>query len=315
MNQKQTENIPVMVVGSLNLDLVATADRLPMTGETVFGREFAMFPGGKGGNQAVAAGKLGAKVTMVGCVGQDAFAQELVTSLKQNNVDTAYVRQVDTSTGTALITVGASGANTIVVVAGANAFCSKADVDKALKSFDKPGILLVQHEIPADTVEYAIEAAKKAGWTVILNPAPARAIPEHTLALVDIITPNETEAAVITGCQVNSPAEAITAGKKLISLGVKAVIVTLGSQGAICITSNEIVQFPSIAVEAVDTTAAGDAYTGALAVALAEGRELKDSLQFAAVAAGLSVTQRGAQPALPWRREVDQYISQLEVSK
>ncbi|HWR43855.1 ribokinase [Sporomusa sp.] len=313
MNQEQTENIPVLVVGSLNMDLVATADRLPATGETVFGSEFATFPGGKGANQAVAAGKLGAKVTMVGCVGQDAFAQELITSLSENNVDTVFVRRADKSTGTALITVGASGANTIVVVPGANAYCNKEDVDKALKSFDKPGILLVQHEIPADTAQYAIQAAKEAGWTVVLNPAPARAVPEHTLAMVDIITPNETEAAIITGCQVGSPDEAITAGKKLLSLGVKAAVVTLGSQGAICIMANEIFHISSISVEAVDTTAAGDAYTGALAAALAEGWELKDSLRFAAVAAGLSVTKRGAQPALPWRREVDEYISRQEV--
>ncbi|XEQ91247.1 Ribokinase [Sporomusa carbonis] len=303
---------PVLVVGSLNMDLVATADRLPAVGETVFGKDFATFAGGKGANQAVAAGKLGAKVTMVGCIGQDAFAQQLLNSLAANSVNTALVRQVDISTGTALITVGASGANTIVVVPGANAHCNKQDVDKALSSFSQPGILLVQHEVPSITVEYAIKAAKAAGWTVILNPAPARQVPESTLALVDIITPNETEAAVLTGSKINSPDDAVVAGKRLLALGVKAVVVTLGGQGAMCITNQEIYHVPPIRVDAVDTTAAGDAYTGALAAALAEGQSLKAGLKFAAVAAGISVTRRGAQPALPWRQEVDELIGTQE---
>lgn len=310
--QKQLEKKPVVVIGSLNMDLVAVADRLPAMGETVFGREFATFPGGKGANQAAAAGKLGANVTMAGCVGKDAFSEDLLNSLEKAGVVTAFIRKTEIATGTALITVGSSGANTIVVVPGANACCNETDVDAVLNSFDQAGILVLQHEIPAATVEYAINAAKDAGWTVILNPAPAREVPEHILAKVDIVIPNETEAALLTESQVNSVDDAIMAGEKILDLGVKVVVITLGSKGAMCLTARDTFLVPPIVVETVDTTAAGDAYTGALAAALAEGKELKDSLTFAAVSAGLSVTRRGAQPALPWRQEVDEYIKGQE---
>lgn len=308
MNQKQLESKPIVVIGSLNMDLVVVTDRLPAMGETVSGREFATFPGGKGANQAVAVGKLGAKVTMAGCVGKDAFSRDLLNSLKDTNVATAFIRETETATGTALITVASSGTNTIVVVPGANVCCNEKDVDDVLRSFDQPGILVLQHEIPPATVEYAIKTAKDAGWVIILNPAPAREVPEHILAKVDILTPNETEAAVLTGCQVRLPEDAVIAGKRLLALGVKAVIITLGSKGAMCLTGRETFLVPPITVEAIDTTAAGDAYTGALATALAEGQEIRDGMRFAAVAAGLSVTRRGAQPALPWRQEVDDYI-------
>lgn len=308
MKQNQSKHKPIVVIGSLNMDLVAVTDRLPQVGETVFGKEFATFPGGKGANQAVAAGKLGAQVTMAGCVGQDDFSRELLTSLTQNKVATAFIRKTETATGTALITVSSSGANTIVVVPGANACCNEKDVDAVLTSFAQAGILVLQHEIPAAIVEYAIQTGKAAGWTVILNPAPAREVPAQILAGVDILIPNETEAAILTGSQVRTPEDAVIAGKKLLALGVKVVVTTLGSKGAMCLTEKETFLVPPITVEAVDTTAAGDAYTGALAAALAEGRELKDSMQFAAIAAGLSVTRRGAQPALPWRQEVDDFI-------
>lgn len=294
------------------MDLVATAERLPDMGETVFGKTFTSFPGGKGANQAVAAAKLGAAVTMVGCIGEDGFAGELLQSLSAANIDTSFVRSTADSTGTALITVGNSGSNTIVVIPGANNQCGKEDVDQALASFHYPGIMIVQHEVPMDTVEYAIKAAKQQGWTVILNPAPARPVSGEILGMVDIVTPNETEASVLTDSSVKSHEDAVAAASKLMTTGVKTVVVTLGSKGALCCTPDRTVDIPAYPVEAVDTTAAGDAYTGALATALAEEKSLVESLKFAAAAAALAVTKAGAQPAMPLRREVDEFIASME---
>lgn len=303
---------PILVVGSLNMDLVATAKRLPQSGETVFGQSFATFPGGKGANQAVAAGKLGARVIMAGCVGSDVFGEALLHSLTESGVTSGCVRQVTGATGTALITVAESGDNMIVVVPGANESCAPQDVDAALAVLPEPGILLVQHEVPPATVEYAVRAAKRTGWTVILNPAPARLLPAKLLSLVDIITPNETEAAALTGLPVTNPADAKLAAGRLLEQGVKQVIITMGAQGAFYMTSASEAVIPPIAVTAVDTTAAGDAYTGALAVALAEGQAMPAALRFAAAAAGLAVTRQGAQAALPWRGEVDRYLEDKE---
>lgn len=303
---------PILVIGSLNMDLVATAERLPDKGETIFGKTFTTFPGGKGANQAVAAARLGAAVTMSGCVGGDGFAGELRESLSGAGINISLVRTTDVSTGTALITVGNAGANTIVVIPGANNHCGREDVDQALAAFDRPGILMAQHEVPASTVEYAIRAAKRQGWTVVLNPAPARPVPEEVLGLVDIITPNETEAAILTGLKVESREEAAVAAARLLASGVKTVVVTLGAQGALCCTREGTFIIPAYPVTAVDTTAAGDAYTGALAAALSEEKPLAESLKFAAAAAALAVTRAGAQPALPWRREVDEFMADRE---
>lgn len=303
---------PILVIGSLNMDLVATAERLPDIGETVFGKTFTSFPGGKGANQAVAAAKLGAAVTMVGCIGEDGFAGELLQSLSAVNINTSFIRSSADSTGTALITVGNAGSNTIVVIPGANNQCGKEDVDQALASFNAPGIMIVQHEVPVATVEYAIKSAKKQGWTVILNPAPARSVAAEILGMVDIVTPNETEAAVLTDSSVKSREDAVVAASKLLAAGVKTVVITLGSKGALCCTQERTVDIPAYPVEAVDTTAAGDAYTGALATALAEEKPLVESLKFAAAAAALAVTKAGAQPAMPWRQDVEEFIADKE---
>lgn len=311
MINKQT----VLVVGSLNMDLVATAARLPQKGETIFGKEFATFPGGKGGNQAVAAGKLGATTYMVGCIGHDGFGKELMASLQSNQVKTDFIRQVDVSTGTALITVDEDGANTIVVVGGANMECKASDVDRALEHFTIPGILLVQNEVPRETVEYTIKTGKSRGWTVILNPAPARQIDSTLLPLVDIMMPNETEMALLTNSCVDTEREVIAAAGKLLASGVKNVIVTMGAKGAICCNESGYQQVRSYRVKAVDTTAAGDAYAGGLATALAEGETLVNSMHFAAGVAALSVTKKGAQPSLPWRTEVETFISTEERKK
>ncbi len=302
----------VLVVGSLNMDLVVSAQRLPRRGETILGDKFATFPGGKGANQAVAAGKLGANVMMIGCLGRDNFANALLVSLKANDVKTDFIRQVPVSTGTALITVGEDGANTIVVVGGANMECSSMDVERALDTFLEPGILVVQNEIPRETVECAIGVAKRRGWMVILNPAPAREIDGDVLALVDILIPNETEIGLLTNSCVETQEEIIAAAEKLQGRGVKNVIVTMGDKGAICCNESGIHHIPTYNVQAVDTTAAGDAYTGGLAAGLAEGKTLLDSMNFAAAVAALSVTKEGAQPSLPWRIEVGEFMSQRE---
>lgn len=303
---------PILVIGSLNMDLVVTAERLPKEGETIFGKSFATFPGGKGANQAAAAGQFGGAASMAGCIGKDGFGEQLLQSLVKNHVDTTLVRQVDESTGTALITVKEKGANTIVVVAGANANCGEGDIDGALAAFPVPGILLVQHEIPAKSVEYAIRQAKAAGWTVVLNPAPVREVPAAVLALVDLLTPNESEAAALTEMEVTSPEEAVAAGEKLLAGGIKEVVITLGALGAVWVHAAGAKVIPSYKVKAIDTTAAGDSYTAAIAVALAEGRQMEDALKFAAQAAAIVVTRPGAQTALPSREEVEAFARERE---
>lgn len=300
---------PILVVGSLNMDLVVTVDRFPIKGETIFGKTFATFPGGKGANQAVAAAKLGAHVTMVGAVGEDAFGETLLTSLQESGVSTSYISKVNTSTGTALITVEENGANSIIVVPGANQHCSREKIDEALGGFASPGILLLQHEIPAEVVEYAVKRAKEEKWTIILNPAPARFVSEEILSMVDIVIPNETEIMVLTGRKVDSLEETAEAGQVLLERGASTVMITLGDKGALCCMAQENYHIPSYKVKAIDTTAAGDSYVGALATALAEGKTMLDSAKFAAAAAALSVTRVGAQPALPWKDEVAHFIA------
>lgn len=311
---KKTGLKTVLVVGSLNMDLVVSAQRFPKRGETIFGEKFATFPGGKGANQAVAAGKLGANVSMVGCVGRDGFGSELLLSLQANDVNIDFVRKVSGATGTALITVADDGANTIVVVGGANLECLPADVDRALEALPESGILLVQNEVPRETVEYAIKSAKEKGWTVILNPAPVRSIARELMPLVDIIIPNETEMALLTDSSVDTREDVMCAAKKLLEYGVGNVIVTLGDKGAICCNESGEYSIPAYVVKAVDTTAAGDAYAGALAAGLAEGKTLPDSMVFAAAVAALSVTKQGAQPSLPKRVDVGEFMSKEEVT-
>lgn len=304
----KADSKPVVVIGSLNMDLVVNTARLPARGETVFGNSFAYFPGGKGANQAVAAARLGARVFMVGAVGSDDFAEKLKQSLQDSRVDTTLVRNADTTTGIALISVDQSGDNTIVIVAGANGQCSPADADEALAGQSEPGILLIQHEVPLETVEYAIVAAKASGWQVILNPAPACPMRPELVKLCDVIIPNETEAAILTGLPVNNQDEAVQAARWLLAQGAGAAVVTLGSRGSICCTGEEVWHIPSYPIQVVDSTAAGDAYTGAMAAALAEGRTLRDSLIFATAAAAITVTREGAQPALAWREEVEEFM-------
>jgi ribokinase len=300
---------PVLVIGSLNMDLVARCDELPRAGQTIFGQDFFTAAGGKGANQAVAAARLGARVAMAGCVGLDQFGRDLIAGLRDAGVATDDILATERPTGTALITIDAAGANTIVVISGANAVCDTALVDRALARAGGPGVLLLQHEIPPEANAHAIRAARDAGWFIILNPAPARPMAAELLPAIDIIVPNETEAAAITGRAIASRVDAFAAARDLLGHGVRAALVTLGGDGALYCAASGALHCPAVAVQAVDTTAAGDAYIGALAAAIAEGRGVPDSLGFAAAAAGLSVTRLGAQPSLGTRDEVAGFIA------
>jgi ribokinase len=300
---------PILVIGSLNMDLVARCERLPERGQTIMGRDFFTAPGGKGANQAVAAARLGARVSMAGCVGRDAFGETLLAGLREAGIRSDDVLPVDGPTGTALITIDAAGANTIVVISGANLACDAALVDRALVGANGPGILLLQHEIPPDANTRAIEVARQAGWFVMLNPAPARPIQADLLKLVDLVTPNESEVAAIAGRAVGNRLDALAAARSLLAMGAGAVLVTLGGDGAIYCDASRAWHCPAVPVEAVDTTAAGDAYVGALAAALAEQKPLEESLGFAAAAAGLAVTRLGAQPSLASRAELAAFVA------
>lgn len=295
---------PVLVIGSLNMDLVVRCAELPQAGQTVFGEAFFTAAGGKGGNQAVAAARLGASVAMAGCVGDDPFGRDLIDGLRRAGVQVDTVRSVPHPTGTALITVDAHGANTIVVASGANMACDTALVEHALASAAGPGILLLQHEIPSEANAHAICAAQATGWFIVLNPAPARPIPPELLPLIDLIVPNETEAAALTGTT-----DAREAAHRLLALGARAALITLGGDGALYADGADLLRCPAVVVRAVDTTAAGDGYIGALATALSEGRSVTDGLGFAAAAAALAVTRLGAQPSLGSREEVVTFIA------
>jgi ribokinase len=300
---------PILVIGSLNMDLVVRCRTLPRPGETLVGDDFFTAAGGKGANQAVAAAKLGARVRMAGCVGRDDFGKALIVGLRAAGVDADDVMTVDGPTGTALITVDAAGANTIMVVPGANNACDAAIVERALARAEAPGILLLQHEMPPEANARAAQLAREAGWFVMLNPAPARPIEPELMKLIDIVIPNASEAAAVTGRPAASRADARAAARALVERGARAAIVTLGDDGAVYHDGNGAWHCPALAVTAVDTTAAGDAYIGALAAALAEGRELVPSLGFAAAAAALSVTRLGAQPSLPSFNELAAFIA------
>ncbi len=299
----------VLVIGSLNMDLVARCVHLPAKGQTVFGQDFFTAAGGKGANQAVAAARLGARVAMAGCVGADQFGRDLTAGLRDAGIATDTIVPVDRPTGTALITIDAEGANTIVVISGANAACDTALVDRALASAGGPGVLLLQNEIPAEATAHAIRVAHASGWFVILNPAPAGPLATELLPLIDIIAPNETEAAAITGLGVSARADALAAARHLVAQGARSALITLGGDGALYCDPTRCLHCPAVAVQAVDTTAAGDAYIGALGAALAEGRGLPESLGFAAAAAALSVTRLGAQPSLASRAELADFVA------
>jgi ribokinase len=314
----------ILVVGSLNADLVVRAPRFPRPGETISGEDLQVIAGGKGANQAVAAARLGASVSMLGRVGKDNFGDFLLDNLKSNHVDAQLVQRDDASTGTATIIVDSNGQNSIVLSAGANGKVSSADVKSA--SFLDCKLLLLQLEIPLETVLSAAKRAHENGLRVILNPAPAQVIPTELIALADFIIPNETELSLLTGISVNDLDPAEKAARKLLEQGAKNVIVTLGSNGALIVTRTKVTKVNTYPVDVVDTTAAGDAFIGGFAAKLLESDNLLSSMQehtltgtralelqravrYGCACGALATTKFGAQPSLPTKEDVEKLFN------
>jgi ribokinase len=304
----------VVVIGSLVFDFVARASRLPRKGETVLGEQFGMFPGGKGANQAVQAGRLGAEVYMVGRVGDDFLADRLLASLTESGVATEFVqRDRSAKTASCCIHVDQHGNNAIIIVPEANLVCSHEDVERAAEVLRSADVVLCQLEIPIQTVAYALALASQNRVLTILNPAPAQEVPPSLLSQVSILTPNETEAEFLTGfaLQTADDSWAASAAEKLLALGPQTVIITQGEHGAYLATPSGQRMIPAYPVAVLDTTAAGDAFNGALAVALAEGKEFEEAVAFANAAGALATTRAGAQPSLAWRDEIDRFRSRI----
>lgn len=296
----------ILVVGSANMDLVVSVGHFPQPGETIFGRKFGMFPGGKGANQAVACAKLAGKTYFVGKMGDDIFRDKLVTNMTRDGVNLEHLFiDPDGSTGMALITVAASGENEIVVVSGANMNLLPAELASKSALMEEVKIVLTQLEIPLETVEKAGQLAAESKAIFILNPAPARPLPALLLKQIDFLTPNESELEILTGISVKNIDSIKKAATVLIDKGVKNVIATLGQKGALLVNENQIHLFPTRKVKALDTTAAGDAFNGGLAFALASGKAVPEAIQFANQVASFSVTRMGAQCSMPTRTEIE----------
>ncbi len=301
----------IIVVGSINLDLVAVTQRIPFAGETVAGLSFQTFPGGKGANQAVAAARLGGSVSMLGRLGTDVFGAQLRESLEESKVDTGGIEVVPGSSGVALITTDAKGENAITVVAGANARLSPADLDAHIGLIRSAGVLLTQLEIPLETVEYLATIAIRERIPLVLDPAPARPLPASLLSCVDWLTPNETEACFLLGRAPGELSEEVLedAANALLALGSRNVILKLGKRGCyVALLDGTRQLLPAYGVHAIDTTAAGDAFNGAFAVALLNGQDPLSSASWASAVAALSVTRPGAQPSMPTLLEVDLFL-------
>ena len=294
----------IVIIGSANVDMVVRTPHLPRPGETVLGDSFSIVAGGKGANQAVAASRLGGHVTFVGRVGDDDFGRRTIDGLHDEGIDVGYVTvDNEAATGVALIGVASTGENSIIVAPGANGRVSTADVERAAEVIGAAAVVVAQLEVPLDAIMRAFEIARAAGALTILNPAPARSLPEELLRLTSVLTPNEEEANALAAMPDASPGEACA---ELRRRGASTVIVTLGAKGVYVddgVTA-EVVAGRKVD-NVVDTTAAGDCFTGALAVALGEGRSLHEAARFANVAAAISVTRVGPQPSLPTRAEVN----------
>lgn len=300
----------ILVFGSLNVDFVVRTDRRPLPGETVTGRSFSVHAGGKGANQAVAASKAGGRVTIAGRMGDDIFSGVLTRSLLDAGVRGDLLERVPgVPTGSAFITVDASGENSIIVVPGANGLVGTEDVDRMMPILKECGLILLQLEIPLEAVAYAVRAAREQGVTVLLDPAPPVELDPKILSLIDYITPNRHEAEFLTGIRVVDVQAASEAAKKLVSKGVRCAIVKLGGEGVVYATRSSSEYIPGHKVNVVDTTAAGDAFSGALGAYLSEGRTLAEAVRFANAAGALAVTREGAQPAMPWRGEIEKMLA------
>jgi ribokinase len=296
---------PIYVIGSSNTDMVVKTEKLPMPGETVIGGTFFMNPGGKGANQAVAAARLGGRVTLIARVGADLFGSQALQQFQKENINTHFVTQdPEFPSGVALIGVDSKGENTIIVAPGSNRRLNVKDVANAFEFVDEGSIILIQLEIAQETVEFAIQSGRKKNCEVILNPAPVQPLDKNALRNLSIITPNETEAETLTGVRITDFKTAQQAASQLHGSGVPNVVITLGSRGAFLSTGSDGKLIAAPEVTALDTTAGGDCFNGALAVGLAEGMKIEQAVGFACHAASLSVTRMGAQSSMPYRNEI-----------
>jgi ribokinase len=303
----------ILVFGSINMDLVARTPKLPSPGETLIGHQFETVPGGKGANQAVAAARLGVPTQMVGRVGGDRFGTELLESLQaaEVEIDRIFVDQ-SVSSGVAVIAVDDASENHIIVIPGANGQVSTEDVERLSEVLSQNQVLLLQLEIPIAAVTAAAQAAQSAGVTVILDPAPAQTnLPDSLYRAIDILTPNQVEASQLVGFPVTDVESAAKAATALQQRGANTVIIKLGKQGALCATPAHPFLVPAFEVKAIDTVAAGDAFNGGLAAALAEGLPLAEAVTWGCAVAALSVMKPGAQPSMPDRTEVEQFLQQM----
>ena len=295
----------ILVIGSSNTDMVIKANHFPVPGETILGGEFFMFPGGKGANQAVAAARLKGNVTFIAKIGNDIFGKQALAQFGKEGINTEFIiTDANHPSGVALITIDSKGENTIVVAQGANGALTAADVEKAEKEFQQADLLLMQLEIPIETVLHTAKLAVQHKRKLILNPAPARSLPDELLSGLFAITPNESEAEILLGIKITDTNSVQAAAKKLFDKGVSNVVITLGAEGAYIFNTDGGRLIPTTKVKVVDTTAAGDVFNGALAVAISENRSLDEAVEFANRAAAISVTRMGAQASAPYRNEL-----------
>ena len=299
----------VYVLGSLNIDLVSTVARMPNPGETVSGTSFKTYIGGKGLNQAVGCSRAGAKVIMLGAVGDDGYGNELIDALAADGISDKYISHKDGASGVAVIETDATGQNRIVVIPGANGQLTPADIPEEVFKDISAKYLIAQLETPITTVTDAFKRAKEVGFTTALNPAPAQKLSPELLSHVDLLTPNQFEAELLTGIKVTDHQSAIKAGQALLAQGVKQVIVTLGEDGAMFVSREENFHQPAFTVTVVDTTGAGDTFCGGLIAKLSEGMNMKEAIRYATAAAGLSTTRAGAVPSIPRLNEVAQLLN------
>lgn len=299
----------IVVVGSINMDVVNRVQKHPLPGETIHGLGTEYSPGGKGANQAVAASLAGGTLTMIGAVGKDPFADELISTLKRFGVHTDSILQKDGTSGMAFITVDASGENNIILSEGSNGKVRKEDINEQLHVLAQADAVLLQNEIPWKTTEYTIERANQLGVRVYFNPAPAMSVPDRLLTLIDVLILNESEAEVVTGLFVSNESEAEIAARQLLDKGANSVIITLGRNGSLYVDRQGMAYHtPAFQVNPVDTTAAGDTFIGALVVAKESGQPMEASLCFASAAAAITVTRNGAQVSIPTNTEIKTFL-------
>jgi len=295
----------IIVIGSANMDMVVKTDHIPVPGETVLGGAFLMNPGGKGANQAVSIARLGGDVSFISKVGNDVFGRQSKQTFEEEGIDTdGVLEDTKTPSGVALITVDKSGENSIVVASGANLNLTPKDVEQYLNKIPRVNIVLLQLEIPMETVKFAVQYASKHGIKIILNPAPANPMISELFNFIDVITPNSNEAELLSGIVVKDIDSAKTAAESIFQQGVKNVVITLGANGAVLLNEEGFQIVPANKVETIDTTAAGDVFNGALALAIAEGKDILSGVHFACQAASIAVTRMGAQSSIPFRREL-----------